>query len=67
MKTPKKSSIEVNGTVVSILTSKQGDYISLTDMLKAKDGVETAHLVEIKPNGRDEICIHYDPNPTDDW
>jgi hypothetical protein len=38
MKTPKKSSIEVKGTVVSILTSKDGDYISLTDMLRAKDG-----------------------------
>ncbi len=33
-----KSSIEVKGTVVSILTGKQGDYISLTDMLRAKDG-----------------------------
>ena len=33
-----KFSIEVKGTVVSILTGKQGDYISLTDMLRAKDG-----------------------------
>jgi hypothetical protein len=30
--------IEVQGTAVSILSGKDGDYISLTDMLKAKDG-----------------------------
>lgn len=34
----------------------------LSDLVKAKDGVETAHLVENKLNGRDEFCIHYDPN-----
>ena len=31
------SHIEVRGTPVSILSGKDGDYISLTDMLKAKD------------------------------
>jgi hypothetical protein len=35
---PKKSIIEVHGTAVSILSGKDGDYISLTDMLQAKDG-----------------------------
>jgi hypothetical protein len=30
--------IEVIGTEIRILTVKQEDYISLTDMLKAKDG-----------------------------
>jgi hypothetical protein len=34
----KKSSIEVHGTAVAILSGKDGDYISLTDMLQAKDG-----------------------------
>jgi len=38
MSKPKKSVIEVHGTVVSVLSSKDGDYISLTDMLQAKDG-----------------------------
>jgi len=38
MSKPKKSVIEVHGTAVSILSSKDGDYISLTDMLEAKDG-----------------------------
>ena len=38
MKKSKTATIEVRGTVVSILTGKDGDYISLTDMLRAKDG-----------------------------
>jgi len=38
MSQPKKSVIEVHGTAVSILSGKDGDYISLTDMLQAKDG-----------------------------
>jgi len=38
MKKPAIATIEVKGTAVSILTGKEGDYISLTDMLKAKDG-----------------------------
>jgi hypothetical protein len=38
MKKTKSTSIEVHGTAVSILSGKDGDYISLTDMLKAKDG-----------------------------
>jgi hypothetical protein len=38
MSKPKKSTIEVQGTVIAVLTTKGEDFISLTDMLKAKDG-----------------------------
>jgi len=38
MSQAKKSTIEVQGTAVSILSGKDGDYISLTDMLRAMDG-----------------------------
>ncbi len=38
MKKIKSISIEVKGTPVAILSGKEGDYISLTDMLRAKDG-----------------------------
>ncbi|MDX2227519.1 MAG: KilA-N domain-containing protein [Verrucomicrobiae bacterium] len=38
MSKPKKSTIEVQGTAIAVLTYKDEDYISLTDMLKAKDG-----------------------------
>jgi len=30
--------IEVKGTEISVITINKNDYISLTDMLKAKDG-----------------------------
>jgi len=38
MSKPKKSVIEVRGTVVTVLSYKDEDFISITDMLKAKDG-----------------------------
>lgn len=38
MKKTKSISIDVQGTPVLILSGKEGDYISLTDMLRAKDG-----------------------------
>ncbi len=38
MSKAKKSTIEVRGTEISILNTQDGDFISLTDMLKAKDG-----------------------------
>ena len=38
MKKPAKATIEVKGVEVTILSTAEGDYISLTDMLKAKDG-----------------------------
>ena len=38
MNKAKTSTIEVRGTPVTVLSFKEGDYISLTDMLRAKDG-----------------------------
>jgi hypothetical protein len=37
-KPTKTNSLDVRGTQVSVLSAKDGDYISLTDMLRAKDG-----------------------------
>jgi KilA-N domain len=34
----KKSTIEVQGTAIAVISQNDTDYISLTDMLKAKDG-----------------------------
>ncbi|MHB9143574.1 MAG: KilA-N domain-containing protein [Paludibacter sp.] len=34
----KKSTINVQGTAITILSQKEDDFISLTDMLRAKDG-----------------------------
>ena len=38
MSKPRKATIEVQGTEITVLSREEGDYISLTDMLKAKDG-----------------------------
>ncbi len=38
MSKPKKSTIEVQGTAIAVLSYKDEDFISLTDMLQAKDG-----------------------------
>src|SRR3989339_962605 len=38
MSKTKKTIIEVQGTEITIISHKQEDFISLTDMLKAKDG-----------------------------
>lgn len=38
MSKTRKSIIEVQGTEITIMSHQQVDYISLTDMLKAKDG-----------------------------
>ena len=37
-KPAKTSTLDIQGTSVAVVTSPQGDYISLTDMLRAKDG-----------------------------
>ena len=37
-RTTKTSTLDIQGTSVAVVTSPQGDYISLTDMLHAKDG-----------------------------
>jgi len=38
MSKARKTTIEVQGTEITVLAREEGDYISLTDMLKAKGG-----------------------------
>lgn len=38
MSKTKKATIEVKGAAITVLSQGETDYISLTDMLKAKDG-----------------------------
>ena len=45
MKKPAKSSIEVQGTVVNIVTQKEEDYICLTDIARSKDPGRTDYLI----------------------
>ncbi len=45
MKKPVKTTIDVQGTVVSILSEKQEDYICLTDIARHKDAFRTDYLI----------------------
>ena len=45
MKKTAKSSIEVHGTVVNIVTQKEEDYICLTDIARSKDPGRTDYLI----------------------
>jgi len=45
MKRPAKSTIEVKGTPVSILSARETDYISLTDIARYKDAERTDYLI----------------------
>ena len=49
-KPPTKPTIEVQGTAVTALHSQEGDFNSLTDMLKANDG-EFAGIKPIEFDG----------------
>jgi hypothetical protein len=45
MKKPAKSSIEVQGTVVNIVTQKEEDYICLTDIARSRNPNATDDLI----------------------
>ena len=45
MKKPTKSTIEVKGTAISILSERETDYISLTDIARYKDAERTDYLI----------------------
>ena len=45
MSKPKKSTIEVQGTAITILAGKRDDFISLTDIARYKDSERTDYLI----------------------
>jgi hypothetical protein len=45
MKKPAKTSIEVRGTVVNLVTQNASDYICLTDIARSKDPARTDYLI----------------------
>ena len=38
MSKAKRLTLEIQGTAVSVVSGPEGDFISLTDMIRAKDG-----------------------------
>src|SRR6266478_7133591 len=55
MSKPKKSIMEVQGTVVTILSGQQEDYISLTDIARHKDSERTDYLIQNWMRNRNTI------------
>jgi hypothetical protein len=45
MSKPKKSAIEVQGTILNIVSERQDDYICLTDIARHKDADRTDYLI----------------------
>lgn len=55
MSKPKRSTIEVQGTAIGILTQPGGDYISLTDMVRNFDGAGA--LIEQWLKNKDNVLF----------
>ena len=46
MSKPKKNVIEVQGTAITIVSARQDDFISLTDIARHKDSERTDYLIQ---------------------
>jgi hypothetical protein len=46
MSKPRKSTIEVQGAAITILSQRQDDYISLTDIARYKDSERTDYIIQ---------------------
>jgi hypothetical protein len=55
MSKPKSAIIEVQGTAITILSGRQDDYISLTDIARYKDSERTDYLIQNWMRNRNTI------------
>jgi hypothetical protein len=55
MSKPKKSTIEVQGTDITILSKEHGDYISLTDIARYRNSQEPFAIINNWMRGRSTI------------
>ncbi|MBA4032462.1 MAG: heavy metal translocating P-type ATPase, partial [Planctomyces sp.] len=56
-----RTRIEVNLLLPTVLDMRDACVERLADLLKAKGGVEAAHLVDNGENESVQFCIHFDP------
>lgn len=56
-----KTQIKIDLILPAAPDARDGCIQRLTDLLKAKEGIEAAHLADTKGMHQDHICIHYDP------
>lgn len=57
-----KSRIEIALLLPSVPDARDSCVQRLADLLKSKDGIETAHVPDASGEGSGQICIHYDPD-----
>jgi len=55
MSKPKKSTIEVQGTAIAVLTTKDEDFISLTDIARHRNAQEPFAIINNWMRGRSTI------------
>lgn len=57
-----KTQIEIALVLPTVPDAHDACVQRLADLLKAKEGIEAAHVTDAESSGPGEICIHYDPN-----
>lgn len=57
----KKTQIEIALVLPTVPDARDACVQRLADLLKAKEGIEAAHIPDTKGEGQDQICVHYDP------
>jgi Zn2+/Cd2+-exporting ATPase len=57
-----KTRIEIALVLPAVPDARDACIQRLADLLKAKEGIEAAHLPDMKEKEPGQICIHYDPN-----
>ena len=56
-----KSRIEIGLLLPSVPDARDSCVQRLADLLKSKDGIESAHIKNATGEISDQLCIHYDP------
>ena len=56
-----KSQIEIGLLLPSVPDVRDACVRRLVELLKSKNGIETAHVPDTNGKGSEQICIHYDP------
>lgn len=57
-----KTKIDIALLLPTVPDARDACVQRLSDLLSAKEGIETAHPARIKNKNRQSICIHYDPS-----
>lgn len=57
-----KTRIEIGLVLPAVPDARDACVRRLTELLTAKEGIETAHVKNTTGMGQDQICIHFDPN-----